>query len=208
MGIFQEDTLQPSTIVDATGVNAADVSAAGALKIDGSAVFQPALIYPSVVPTFSAAIIGLAPAANTSDFFTITGSATKTIIVTKIRIGGTQTLTGAKDIYVLKRSTANAGGTSIIPTSVSHDSNDAASAVVRAYTANPTVGTLVGVLRAIKMSITAPGTVGDDIEISFSHEFAKGIVLRGTSQVMSLHGNGVSFAGGANLDISIEWVEQ
>lgn len=41
MSIFQEDSIQPVTIVDTTGVNIAGVSAVGALKIDGSAITQP-----------------------------------------------------------------------------------------------------------------------------------------------------------------------
>ena len=64
--------------------------------------------------TCSAAKIGLVPASSATDVFTITGSATKTVRVTRIEITATTTAAtpAALDVLLLKRSTANSGGTS------------------------------------------------------------------------------------------------
>lgn len=195
-------------ITDSTGANDASVSAAGAIKVDGSAAVQPITPTPPFYSTYGAAIIGLVPAAATTDFFTITGSATKTIVVTKIRIGATTTLGSAKDILLVKRSTANSAGTSTTPTVVPYDSvNVAGTATIRAYTANPTLGTLIGTIQAMKFQISAAGTANQDLELLVGNSFAQGITLRGTAQVLALNGNAVAFGGGASLDVFIEWIE-
>jgi len=98
-------------------------------------------------PTYSAAIGALVTAGAATDIFTITGSATKTIRITRIRIGGNSTTATWHIFLGIKRSTANTGGTSTVLTRVPHDSlNAAATATIRAYTANPTLGTTVGTL--------------------------------------------------------------
>jgi hypothetical protein len=90
--------------------------------------------------TYSAAKVGLVPAASATDIFTITGSASKIIRVTHIEITATTTAAtaAALDILLLKRNVANTGGTSTgSPTPVPHDINaPAVSATVLAYTAN------------------------------------------------------------------------
>lgn len=198
----------PIKLIDGGGVNVATVSAAGAVKTDGSAVTQPVSQILSTSATYGAQILGLTPAAATTDFFTITGSATKTVVVTKIRLGATTTLGSIKDIILVKRSTANSAGTSTTPVIVPFDSNDTAgTAVVRAYTANPTLGTTIGAFKAYKFQISAVGTANQDLQMEFDPTTSKGIILRGTSQVLSLSGNGVAFGGGASVDISIEWIE-
>src|SRR6266550_8344389 len=82
--------------------------------------------------TYSAAKVGLVPGSSATDFFTLTGSATKTVRITRITITATTTSATpvALDILLLKRSTANTGGTSTgSPTAVPHDSaNPAATA--------------------------------------------------------------------------------
>src|SRR5207245_3298811 len=95
--------------------------------------------------TFRAGIIGLVPASSATDIFTIIGSSTRKILIIKVYVGCTQTTAGAIDVQFVKRSTADTAGTSTTPTMWAHDSGDpAATTTVRAYTANPTLGTLVG----------------------------------------------------------------
>lgn len=167
-------------------------------------------IKPADAPrSYSATIVNLVPALLATDIFTITGSATKTVLIKNITISGTQTTAGSTNLLLVKRSTANSGGTSSAPTMVSHDSSDsAATAVVRAYTANPTLGTLVGALNAIKQYFPTLTGVPSVEEYYFGDApFKKEIVLRGTSQVLAVNLNGATVAGG-NLDISIEWTEE
>lgn len=158
--------------------------------------------------TYSAAVVNASIALLATDIFTITGSASKTIRVTNIGI----TTTGGgvvSNVILLKRSTANSGGTSTTLTNVPHDSADtAATATVRSYTANPTTGTLVGNIRSIKINsplvsaITAPS----DPEWLFGTR-GKAIVLRGTGEVLSINLAGVTISGAA-FSIYVEWTEE
>src|SRR5215471_9766749 len=78
--------------------------------------------------TYAAAITGLVPVASATDIFTLTGSNSATIRVTRLRISGIKTSAGADvDIQLIKRSAADTGGTSTNPTKVAYDSVDPAS---------------------------------------------------------------------------------
>lgn len=160
--------------------------------------------------TYSASITGLAAALTPTDVFTLTGSATKTIRVISIEFSGTQTTSAVRDVLLLKRSTANTAGTSTTLTNVPHDSTDAAAtATVRAYTANPTLGTLVGQISSKKVDLEATNLVGaaDSQTWVFGEGPIKAIVLRGTSEVFAVNLNSVTSAGNS-LNINIEWTEE
>lgn len=167
----------------------------------------PIQIVDPVSPTYSATVTGLASAAACTDLFTITGSASKTIRVTKLKISGVQTTGGLIDVVVLKRSTANTAGTSTNPTAVPHDSGfAAATATINAYTANPTTGNLVGNVRVDKLFVSASTALGGVLEYNFGNSAGSSIVLRGTTQVLAVNLNGATVTGGA-FDITVEWVE-
>lgn len=162
--------------------------------------------------TYSAACVNLAIDAAGTDFFTITGSATKTIIVKRVRVSGSSSTTTQSNIGLLLRSTANANGTSTLLTAVPHDStNPAATATVRSYTANPTLGTLVGAIRWVDYTSLAKNSnnVTDIREFQFGAEEDQGIVLRGTNEVLALNFNGqtVTFGASDGYDLSVEWRE-
>ena len=158
-------------------------------------------------PTYSAT--NIFTAANlATDIFTVTGSATKTIRINKLIISGTQTTAGVASIFLLRRSTANTLGTSTTLTNTTHDSqNAAATAIVRSYTANPTLGTLVGNIKTHKLFI--PTTTGAPEQDFFEWGTRPGqcIVLRGINEVFSVNLNGVTFAGNS-ISISVEWTEE
>ncbi len=158
--------------------------------------------------TYSAAIRNLVLVTGATDFFTITGSATKTVKVVRISVNGVRTVSQNNDMILLKRSTANSGGTSSIPTIVPHDSNSAvATAVVRAYTANPTLGTLAGIMKAFKMFINAVGTGISDATLWEAKYPSQAFTLRGTSEVLSVS-FGAQAISGADFDCDIEWTEE
>ena len=100
--------------------------------------------------TYCATITGLVPPAAATDIFTIIGSATKTIRISRIQFSGRATAAAACDVSIVKRSTADTGGTpGTVPTIVPLDSTDAAAtAVCATYTAVPTLGTAVGAIRS------------------------------------------------------------
>ena len=158
--------------------------------------------------TYSATIFNLAPATLATDVFTITGSATKTVRVTRITTSGTQTTGSNVTVVILKRSTANTAGTFTTLTGVPHNStNPAATATVLAYTANPTVGTLVGNIRSRKVLMNAATAATDEYISEFGTRNSQAIVLNGITQVLAVNLNGVTIAG-ESLNITIEWTEE
>lgn len=157
---------------------------------------------------YSASITGLLMPAAGTDVFTIIGSATKTVKIIKLAVGGTQTTGSAQDVVILKRSTANTAGISIITTAVPNDSAfAAATAVVRAYAVNPTLGTLVGNLKSFKVVIPNPAGGGNTIPVISPLEIILNVTLRGVAQQLSVNFNGQTMNGNS-LDIYIEWTEE
>lgn len=162
----------------------------------------------SVVATYSAATGSITVAGATTDFATITGSATKVVRLKKIRITGLATANANANILLVKRSTANTGGTSADVTEVPYDSGDgAATATVLSYTANPTTGTLVGTLSNDRVFLSSTTAVYQDgIEYVFTEDSKKSITLRGTSEVVGVNLNGATIAG-AIFNVYFEWTE-
>lgn len=156
---------------------------------------------------YSAAVSGLVPAAAATDIFTVTGSSTKDVGVLRIVISGSATSATIQDFLLIKRSTADSGGTSTTPTIVANDSADAAAtAVVRAYTANPTTGTTAGNVKAVKSAVpsaTTPAFTAATVVFDYA---AQPVVLHGTSEVLAVNLNGATITGGS-LDVYVELVE-
>jgi hypothetical protein len=184
-------------------------TSAGSIKemLVGTSGENLAVDYNTTKATYSATIVGLSTANNATDIFTLTGSASKTIKVKNIAISGTRTSATATDILLVKRSTANTGGTSTTPAPVPLDSSStAATAVVRAYTTNPTLGTAVGTVKAVKLFM--PTTSGSPVLLDWrSGDFAQPVTLRGTAEVLSVNLNATT-VGGASFNIFIEWIEE
>lgn len=157
---------------------------------------------------YSASILSLVPAAAATDIFTITGSATKTVRVTEVNLQCTETTAGAVAVQLVKRSTADTGGTSSAPTRVPHDSTSpAATATVLAYTANPTTGTLVGPVRATRENWLAPASVANAPRMPFTLYNGVPVVLRGVNEVLAVNLNGVTVTGG-NCALWTAWTEE
>lgn len=188
-----------------------NVSSGNDLAIDSANAAHVKIVNnASGSPTYSAGFAGLIPPASATDVITITGSASKTIRITKIRFD-VSTTAGSGLSYnasLLKRSTANSGGTSTTATNVPHDSADAAgTATVRGYTANPTTGTLVGIVRTCRTQAVTQGADRTPVEWTFGESPAKALYLRGTSEVLSLNFNSTTITGPV-LGVYIEWVEE
>lgn len=171
-------------------------------------------VFPITQRTYEATVVALAPAASATDFLTITGVAGHIVRVTRAECTGTATAVGAANLVALVRSTANSAGTSTSPAAVPADPTDtAAQAVVKAYTANPTVGTSVGPVRAavLVLTPTATTTIAEDpVNWTFGNNAGTraGVVLRSAAQVFALNGNAASFPAGTALNCSLEWTEQ
>jgi len=150
----------------------------------------------------------VAPAASATDIAVISGNATTTTYVTRVVISATQTTAGLADTLLIKRSTADTGGTSSAPAIVAHDSTDAAaSSIVLSYSVNPgALGTAVGTIRRGFLPVAGATSVVNPIVVFDFGDKGKEIVLRGVAQQLAVNLNGVTLTGGS-FDINIEWFE-
>lgn len=159
---------------------------------------------------YAASAVGLVSVALATDIFTITGSATKTIKITRIELSGTTTAGSGLGVNVslTKHSTANSGGVSSTLSLVPMDSSNAsATATVLSYTSNPTVGTVVGTIRANRYSFVATGAESNSLIWDFSSRTAQPPVLRGTSQQLAINLNSTTVVGSV-INISVEFTEE
>lgn len=162
--------------------------------------------------TYSAATTAkTATAAGTGVFFSICGSATKTVRVTRLVISGTvATAAVYADVQVQKRSTATSGGTPVALTRVPHDSNLPGTAAASYYTALGTGGTLVGnvVSRTVFMPITGtPALMPPPLEINLGDQEPDALVLRGVAQCATAS-FGTTTTNAPTLTVEVTWTEE
>jgi len=167
-----------------------------------------ATITSGTVDTYSASNVFVLPASAT-DVFTISGSATKTIRIYRVLFYLTATTGSNATIIGLRRSSLNTAGTSTLLTNVTHDTNNpVATAVVRSYTANPTLGTLVGNMFTFGVYVSGGGTIGSlPFNYTIESPITEPIILRGTSQLFAVNMNGVTFAGNS-ARATVIWSEE
>jgi hypothetical protein len=169
--------------------------------------------------TYSAASIGLVPAASATDVFCISGSSTKQISIRRITISGTAGTLVTLPFTLLRRASLDTGGTpatnAALPVASSHlSTNAAATATLVAYTANPTIVDSAPLyfksdtlsLNTTAALVAAPrilweaGTAVDAYSQGFD------IPSGSTTQQYCVNLNAVSVTSGV-LNISITWVE-
>jgi hypothetical protein len=159
--------------------------------------------YRYVVPAFT-------PVATPTTMVQVTGSATKTISVKRIRVDLTGTAAGKVNIAWRRRSTAGAtGATETAITPLKHSGSTAATAAVVAISvANYTTpGTVVAVGGACYLGLTASGAVSF-IEWIFGDKGEAALVLSGVSDFLTIDGEGstVPTTGTLNIEIvTTEW---
>lgn len=167
--------------------------------------------------TYSSSIFGHAPAATPTDFFTILGSASKTVRVLRLWIAGRATAAAWYRVRCLKYSTAYSGGTAAAVTRVPHDStNLAPSHVVNTWAGGlPTVGSLLGAihdddlaLNAAALTATQPFVDPPGLLWDFTLRNGQGIVLRGAGEYLALNGVGVALPTGTVFDVKVEVSEE
>jgi hypothetical protein len=178
---------------------------------DAAGNLVPCQVIEGQKATYRATATALVTVASATDVFLINGSASKTVRVTRVAVSGSVATTASYiDISLIKRSTANSAGTSSATAVVPLDSGDAAgTAVVLQYTANPTVGTAVGAVAAVRYfaPITATATVLTPAEFKFGDDNGRTLVLRGVAQGLAVSFNtGPALVG--TFDIMVEWTEE
>lgn len=181
--------------------------------VDDSNVVQPVsgtiTLIDTTKSTYSASIRGVVTAATATDVLVIQGSSTKIIKIRFIGISGTQTGNAVTPIIILKRSTLDTGGTSTTLINVAHDSNDtAATAIIKSYTANPTLGTLVG--NVLQEQITFNNGLASGLEDKIEYEFGvftKALTLRNANESIAINFNSTTVTAGS-INFTIQWTEE
>lgn len=143
--------------------------------------------------------------ATATDIAILPGNATNTVYVTKVIVSGIQTTAGSALIQLIKRSTANTGGTSAGITAVAHNSADTPVSVPLSYTANPTLGTAVGNVRSVYLSLGSTTIASGSVIWEFGDK-GKWVTLTGVAQGLAVNLNGVTPTG-AVINVSFEWFE-
>lgn len=165
--------------------------------------------------TYTAALtVKTATAAGTAPFFSICGSATKTVRVQQIVISGTvATAAVYGEVTLRKTSTATSAGTPTALVAVPAESTDAAATVglLNFYTALATAGALVGTVGHQIDVFPITGTVAASMPyIVFDYTVrgeTKAPTLRGTTQCLEA-GFGTTPGNTPTLDLSVMWTEE
>jgi hypothetical protein len=165
--------------------------------------------------SYFAGLGGNTPAATPTDVAILTGSATKTIKVTRVRLTVQATASGAIEYRLMKYSGGTQSAVNTAFVAATHagafDSSDAASTVITAglagvYTGNPaSSGTTVGIIDDWTVTALANATMVFVYECTVP---SKCITLRGTTQVLAVNGNGHTLLTAEKFGIEFNWTEE
>lgn len=183
--------------MDATRVKGAtDIPAYMAASVTYSATAAATVVFEIANPTAAA------------------GSAQKLIRVHRVTFSAVQTTAGNIGDWRLEMSsTTSSGGTSASMTAVPLDSSQAAAtAAVKNYTANPTAGTLVGIIWQPRMLVPqASSAVNPATVFDFDTTYllnGRPITLRANQALRLNFGGGTIPTGLANCQASVYWTEE
>ncbi len=176
---------------------------AGAI-IAKSYVQQVVAVTDSPKATYTAVAVNFQ--AYSGDVFTLTGSNSATVKVRHISVSGANS-TGNQivDVILVKRLSADTGGSTIPVQSNQNDSQDiAATAYATAYTSPPSVGNEAGLIDASKI-FTPAGSVAPNIYTrAWDGQMSKCPVLNNANENLCVFIDG----NVASLTVSIEWTEE
>jgi len=192
-----------------------------ALSITGPALAQVPSFQepPAQFNTYSVAGVLTVPQTGAGDVFCVTGYVSTAnhpagiLRIKNIRISGIDSTAQSATFEILKRSTANSGGTSTgSPAIVPSDStNPASNATFKAYTAIPTPGTSLGAVAAFVMALADGVTVlaGAGSTWEWNPQLLQQeIVLRGVAQSACLNAPNAFTTAGPSLSYQVQWTEQ
>jgi hypothetical protein len=165
--------------------------------------------------SYTAGLLANTPAATPTDVAILSGSATKTIKVTRVLLTVSATAAGVVQYQLVKRvgGTQSAVNTAFVANTHGAllDSNNPASTVITAglagvYTANPaSLGTLSGVISAWYITMPANGTTVLTYDCVRP---AQCPTLRGATQFLAVNGNSHALLAGEVFGITFEYSEE
>ena len=192
------------------------VSRTAAVHVDEDGSYQNTMSLDGGIATYAYAGSAFAQVATPTVWLVIQGSATKTVRIRRIELSGAATAAGSMPYVVARCSAAGTLGSAVLTavTAAKHDtSNDAATAVVSTVgTANyGTPPTVVANLAAGRVSMTAIGAAaqGGNPGVVLGGEMGEqGIVLRGTSEFVTISASGAGIPSGGVNDYRIVITEE
>lgn len=202
-------------VVARDGNNAAQ--SMGAFQ-DANGVNYAAMSLDTARPTYRFSGSFTPQATGAVTVLSIQGSATKTVRVKRIMLGGVATALSDTLFQLQRTSALGAGGTAVNPTAAKMDTSTAAAAtaVVAHYTTSlKAAGTAVGgplaTMRVFQDTVTTPTVASREATMVFPERGApigQAIVLRGIADFLEIQNiNAGNLAAGSVLDYVIELEE-
>lgn len=168
------------------------------------------VLEPSRATFCYSALIADAPATPT-DLITLKGAAGKIIQLRRVFLTALGSATGSIIVSLVKRSTANTGGTFTTPLPTQGDQDGLSAVVVNRYTVNPaTLGTVVAT-RSRRLLAVVEGTgTPDRVTLEFGDNMRgmKGLRLNSASEWFAINLNGGAIPAAFKFDCELEWTEQ
>lgn len=196
-----------------------------------SAILAPALAQNTVPQTgviqgfiakqtYSAAFIGLVPAASATDTICLAGSATKTVKLVQVRLSGSAGTLVSIPVTLVRRVSVATGGTAASTTanpantiSPRDTGNGTASAVPISYTAVPTITDSSPTYldsAELTLPVTSAGVVSTPLVFDYGKDqinLLQAPTIRGAAAQLCLNLNTVSVSSGV-LNGSLTWTEE
>lgn len=167
--------------------------------------FQSKQTFLGLVPPYT-------PPATPTDLIVLTGSATKTVRVISFETQMAQTTAALQEYFFKKHTVANTAGTSTSDPVAPHDSNNAAaSAVLKHYTANPTIDATAVTLQRTQFTVpatTAPRSIYEWLNWQAYSLLDQPLTLRGVAQELALNFNGAALPAGMVIAARVVWIEE
>lgn len=160
--------------------------------------------------TYGSTSFGIVPAAACTDLFDFnnTSANNKLFRILGITISGTVTAAENREVRIVRHAVST-GGTATLPGKIAHDSRDpTATAVIKAYTANPAIGAGLVVLHGGRLNLAPPANGAiDRLAWQFSWVNDKPLILS-PGEAIGINFNGATFGAGAAIDIDWLWTEE
>lgn len=168
--------------------------------------------------TYTGTSIALVPVSAATDIFCISAGTSRNVTVRRLQIGGSAGTAITTPVLLYMRSALDTAGTpatgTALPVGTALSPNDQAStAVLTAYVANPTVAATPVLMDALTLDIPVTTAAGGNIDRTKTwgtsvDMFSKGIsILKGTTKQLCVNLNGATVATGV-LNIVMEWTEE
>ena len=163
---------------------------------------------PSYRNTYMVSTPFFTPATLCTDFFQIAGSSSKKVRLTKLFVNASNSQSDKYKFFVFKRSTASSGGTSSAGVAVPVNSSmPSATASSLYFTANPTVGSVVGQVNAVSFFTNGVAQGGGANVLYDCGMYDGALTLNSASEAICISAGGVTLPDSPSLQVTAVFEE-